>query len=950
MLAKVVVFLATVPWLVAEPMELDVTLDHVEFSNRLQSEHLGVIFAAFVLTLILIVVTSLWCVTARRVRLSVVLMLVMTAALLTVGIVAWFVTYATPRDVIEETQESHLAASVTEAIEKVRSELDPAVRIIELTKEHSQEGKELNLLSQWPVPHYYLSTMLDTVGSASSSLHMLYYGTAEGRLMGVSKYGGEERDVDCHNLCVLPGDALPEWVLCPAKDYQDYCNCSDAVERQDCLLSCGAASPSAENCYGSERSLRYIITRVKNSRLVHKSGRTNHRFDDPKIPNIPSIQRYDPRQRPWYNISVGNVVWSAPYIFSSGGVGITAVARVVSRQGAHIGTIAVDVTAQSLQDIIMSLRPTDSALSILMTAKGCLLGSSFTKEALQIDSGVDIGGVMEIARFSEKSKIKGLLAFLLDRYGSIENAMKHKAILMSCDHGVLSFPFRILGGLELILVMEVPYNDMMGHADRTSMVALVLAVSISLGSAVVVFLFVRVLLQPLDLLADDMGDVVLMKLQTHGPPRRLSSISEVAGIQIAFHTMALSLSEYRQYLPQSVLCNLTDIAEPEETTLEPEPERADPLTPPRSSSSSPKAVSSEFPTDGTSGSQSSGELTPSRGGDLPLMSATLRAKCVSLVIVNLHNFNGLARSLTSRALAGVYSKYLEPIVSTARTFRGIVDEYSGDHVYITFNTTLESSMHRNKAVECCLALLELFSKKTFKELSQSSDEPTRQKKRLRTNLVAGSGRALCGNMGCSGLKRYSVIGSCASYLRVLERWGAHWGAGIVVDGAIGDDLGIATSFERKKLCRVTLREEDTRVRSLYEIVKPFRGVKAQEWMYQLERVAEEAKYRQYNNAVDLLYEAKFDDAFEALETCDLPHFVSEELHRWITACQLRDEPPPPLHLFSVPRPHAAFDPCRSPTLTSSSHPPEQDVTEPETKYTPVMCMSQVGSSSSGSVA
>eukprot|EP01061_Rhynchopus_euleeides_P033566 TRINITY_DN5637_c0_g2_i3.p2 TRINITY_DN5637_c0_g2~~TRINITY_DN5637_c0_g2_i3.p2 ORF type:complete len:379 (+),score=89.95 TRINITY_DN5637_c0_g2_i3:1562-2698(+) len=301
-------------------------------------------------------------------------------------------------------------------------------------------------------------------------------------------------------------------------------------------------------------------------------------------------------------------------------------------------------------------------------------------------------------------------------------------------------------------------------------------------------------------LMDDMSHVAVMNLEAVDANRPLSVLSEVRGMETSFKQMLRNLIEYRQYLPQSVL--IESVSEIDESADGAETHR---LTSARSGS-----VTSTDRKRHHDGASSSLSLTQSREAHslqkVGVFDATLHKKSVTLLVSNLRDINTLR---DCSRMAVVVASYLEPIVQKARKHRGIVDDVCGDRVTVSFNTTITAASHKVRAVELGSFLLDQWDQEA--------------------NVAACTGSAVCGNMGCQGLKKYGVIGSVASNVRAVERCGRSWGTRFLCDGVIAADLG--GHYSSRKVAKA--RMKDGKTSELHEVVDKVEADN-DEWMYQLE--------------------------------------------------------------------------------------------------------------------
>eukprot|EP01061_Rhynchopus_euleeides_P045265 TRINITY_DN8060_c1_g1_i1.p1 TRINITY_DN8060_c1_g1~~TRINITY_DN8060_c1_g1_i1.p1 ORF type:complete len:498 (+),score=114.35 TRINITY_DN8060_c1_g1_i1:1203-2696(+) len=480
-----------------------------------------------------------------------------------------------------------------------------------------------------------------------------------------------------------------------------------------------------------------------------------------------------------------------------------------------------------------------------------------TKTELLHDSGATGAALAQVGQYRPESRISTALSVVLSRWGTTSAAMQGDSMYQDSDSVVMSFPVNIPGQPSLI-VNSVPLSDVLGKADDASVVSLVTVLAVSVGLALLAAVGLKLAMRPLQQLRTDMAEVACMRLDgCHNVAR--SRMREIRSMQVSFVSMVQNLTEYKQYLPQSVLV-ATDTEDDSR----------------KSSQEMSQTVSH-----GSS---------PSLSRDTPTsylhdaVNAPLKPRNVTLMVTNIRGFIPLSRT-DAPGLASLHSVYLEHAMLVVNSYQGIVDEFIGDKVHASFNTLRNSSTHRISAVESMAELLGT--------AKGTEDHP------LDLNAAVVSGRALCGNMGCKGLKKYTIVGQCAALVWTYERWGKAWGVAQALDGVVAKDC--AVQFEMRKVANVQLTP--SRAGCMFEMMKR-RNISNEEWMYQLGS-CDRGEYVTYNKALDSLYDTNMDQAAELVkDLADTEH--APLLNQRLRACKARGEPLKPVPANYVPSIHTNF--------------------------------------------
>eukprot|EP01061_Rhynchopus_euleeides_P036362 TRINITY_DN612_c0_g2_i1.p1 TRINITY_DN612_c0_g2~~TRINITY_DN612_c0_g2_i1.p1 ORF type:complete len:846 (+),score=284.32 TRINITY_DN612_c0_g2_i1:191-2728(+) len=387
------------------------------------------------------------------------------------------------------------------------------------------------------------------------------------------------------------------------------------------------------------------------------------------------------------------------------------------------------------------------------------------------------------------------------------------------------------------------------------LLAVVVVACVLIPTGLAVLLVFRVT-EPLMSLMHDMSKVAVMNLVSVDERRSLSNLTEVRGMEVSFKQMLKNLVEYRQYLPQSVLYTDTENSETDE-----DPVRSDQCG---------SLVSASQSTSLQLGSKEASV----RSGTTGMFDTGLCGRSVTILVSNIRNFHSYK---DSRGLGSIITRYLEPFVQGAKNFRGIISDVSGDRVTVAFNTLLSVPTHRVKALE-----LGLFIKGACSELN--------------VNMAAATGVATCGNVGCTGLKTYTMVGHVASAVRALERCGRSWELPLLCDGKIASDAALLMYLRALVSAKLVTGAKDTLV---HEVVS-LKTVCDEEWMYQLQQSQVEDPFHSLNACIHSVYEGELEKAREHLAACDKSLTGIELAYKHLRALMDLGVPPPPLDITACP--------------------------------------------------
>ena len=279
-------------------------------------------------------------------------------------------------------------------------------------------------------------------------------------------------------------------------------------------------------------------------------------------------------------------------------------------------------------------------------------------------------------------------------------------------------------------------------------------------------------------------------------------VKEIKGLLFGMAAAASHLHELREFMPQSVLC--VDI---DEDSTE--------------SSKTAKSISA---------SRQSGSVRSSNLNSAAHSITQNRAvgvswrKAVTVTCFNIKGFHACLKKGQDGAL-GDHQRYVEEVVRTSRTMRGIVDELFGDRISVSFNTVMVCGVHEQNAV---LMSLRCTAPK---------------------DICAGVHAAVCtgsahiGNVGCVGLKKFAIFGTVVAASCSLVNCATAWGTNVLCNFEVTKATSATIQF-RHFMPALLAGERTILTKAELELVQQDN----QEWMYQLES-AESANPNANHNAL-----------------------------------------------------------------------------------------------------
>eukprot|EP00754_Rhynchopus_humris_P026182 Rhum_TRINITY_DN14998_c0_g1::Rhum_TRINITY_DN14998_c0_g1_i1::g.131338::m.131338 len=853
---------------------------HIDsFDDGYEQAHVALMATSFTLVGVAVIGVIVSLVITGRVSLVSILVAMMLSAVVIVGMVSWVITYSTMRDEMQAKVQALIIAAGDSVDVSVLRALESGETIMRMYQ-RSHDYSVTSLNASFPAPVPVLHAIRRAFVDKDAAVNGMYFGTKWGYTLGTYPERGNASVLNMY--MGYPATASVDQLRsfrCLGWDHAAATGCE--------AVNCTAGGAPAAVCAGTCKI--YNVTNcysrdVGTSRIIYYQNEWGNPYSNELTE---TTWQYDPHERPWYKLAMaaadGEPIWTEPYVFASQTYGdeelpdigfSAAVAIPNPTTGEKEGVFAVDYTLGSLHATLVALRPTEHAAILLCSLTGGLYASS-TYAGDIAEFTVDADGKRQYTLADgfthPKAEIREVFHGVRRVVGSLEAAAGMRRLIQLHDSTLLVSPFA-MSGLRLLVVIEVPHKDMLDEVNAASTLSLVFVMVISIVLSALLAGVIIVLVLKLKKLSNQMHHVAWMHVESSSATKPDSIIEEIRSMQESFALLVNNMAEYKQYLPQSLVADTED-----EKTGDKTDGCVAPLSPASLSSASTE------------------QGTPPRRSPIPSHSSDTSAKNVihqqlfetgleeRSITALCYNWRGTHARVHAAKKGGSLvhfadslSKYVESVLQTCKQARGVVDSFSGDRVCVTFNAVVSASQHLRRATDCAVVF---------------------------PGKVAGGGivcgvstsTALCGNMGCSGLKNYSVIGKAMTAAHALVRVASIVNERVVMEEDTVEVVEHCFAVKSLRMVSLPNAEEATLVRSV--LSKLSTGAVA-EWMYELEEAHKSDPYVDYNAAVHLLHMGSYGEALERLEKSI--GLVSENelssLKKRILVCQTDGQPEPPLLL------------------------------------------------------
>jgi class 3 adenylate cyclase len=164
---------------------------------------------------------------------------------------------------------------------------------------------------------------------------------------------------------------------------------------------------------------------------------------------------------------------------------------------------------------------------------------------------------------------------------------------------------------------------------------------------------------------------------------------------------------------------------------------------------------------------------------------TLRPTKTTATILysDIESFTSIAESMPPEQLVQMLNEYFAAAIEPIARYGGVVNQFQGDAMLVTFNVPLEDPMHADSAVQAARELQASVKGKTFAGVE------------LRTRVGISTGTVIAGNVGSGERINYTVHGDAVNLAARLEQLNKEYGTLVLVSGTTVSLLHEMNSLE-----------------------------------------------------------------------------------------------------------------------------------------------------------
>ena len=171
----------------------------------------------------------------------------------------------------------------------------------------------------------------------------------------------------------------------------------------------------------------------------------------------------------------------------------------------------------------------------------------------------------------------------------------------------------------------------------------------------------------------------------------------------------------------------------------------------------------------------------------------------TILFSDIENFTGTAESIPPKQVVQMLSEYSPAVIEPITANGGVVNQFQGDAMLVTFNVPVEDPRHAEMAVKSALEIQQVLKGRTFAGIE------------LRTRIGINTGDVIAGNVGAGDRINYTVYGDAVNLASRLEQMNKEHGTLILMsestvellnDQSVVEPLGELEIRGKNKLIRV----------------------------------------------------------------------------------------------------------------------------------------------------
>lgn len=151
----------------------------------------------------------------------------------------------------------------------------------------------------------------------------------------------------------------------------------------------------------------------------------------------------------------------------------------------------------------------------------------------------------------------------------------------------------------------------------------------------------------------------------------------------------------------------------------------------------------------------------------------------TILYTDIEGFTTTAESVPPQQVVQMLNEYFPAVIEPITRYGGVVNQFQGDAMLVTFNVPVEDTRHADNAVKAALEIQRVMREATFAGVA------------LRTRIGINTGEVIAGNVGAGDRINYTVHGDAVNLAARLEQLNKDHGTLVLVSessvSSVADD-------------------------------------------------------------------------------------------------------------------------------------------------------------------
>lgn len=148
----------------------------------------------------------------------------------------------------------------------------------------------------------------------------------------------------------------------------------------------------------------------------------------------------------------------------------------------------------------------------------------------------------------------------------------------------------------------------------------------------------------------------------------------------------------------------------------------------------------------------------------------------TILFTDIEGFTGIVENISTEQAFTMLNEYFPAIIEPINHFGGVINQFQGDAMLVTFNVPVTDQNHADNAVQVAQEILRICRSQTFAGT------------RLRTRVGINTGEVIAGNIGSGARINYTVHGDAVNVAARLEQLNKEHGTLGLVSGTTVERL------------------------------------------------------------------------------------------------------------------------------------------------------------------